>query len=188
MCTDNVKQFWHRCVCSVFSKSIKCEMKLKLRRSKMFMRPLFFGHLWPRCYIPTFQGLEERQRKTTAVFSILHLSGKVSRLYIFFYFHCNNHVSLCWWWLRYCRLALYEVYYCYDLVCCAFGEKREKSFHVIVLHASPSHWWPFLQRVKVVWVSDFKLFPIGTSHLLSLFNSFCSKCVKHIGWFLISIQ
>lgn len=183
--------FQHRCVCSVFSKSIKmCNWNMKWTTRKS--EPITLT--WPVCSLAvfsndvTFQLFKDLKRcrgKLTAVFSILHLSGKVRRFYIFLYFHCNisHYIPLCWqlWWLRYYRLALYEVKYCYDLVCCAFRgkkkKKREKSFHAIVVHASPSHWWPFFTKsVKSRAISN--IFQSELFIRCHFFNGICLKCVK----------
>lgn len=82
--------FWHRCERNENEVEIQEEQNVH-------EASLFSGNFLKRCYIPTFQGFEERQRTDTAVFSILHVSGKVNRLYISFYFHfnINLHVPLC---------------------------------------------------------------------------------------------
>lgn len=174
--------FQHRCVCSVFSKSIKmCNWNMKWTTRKS--EPITLT--WPVCSLAvfsndvTFQLFKDLKRcrgKLTAVFSILHLSGKVRRFYIFLYFHCNisHYIPLCWqlWWLRYYRLALYEVKYCYDLVCCAFrGKKKKKKRKILPCYCCSCQPFTlvtfFYKECEVK--SDFKHFPIGTFHPLSLF-------------------
>lgn len=186
--------FWHRCVCSVCSWSIKCEMKyVEISEAQNVDEAgLFFGRFSRDVTFQLSRDLKRgRGQLKSTVFSFSHMSGKVSRFYIFLYFHCeiNLHGPLCWqlWWLRYCRFALYEVWYCYDL-CCALGEKREKKNSMWLFFVPAPHtgdlffslffFLLFLHRVQVVWVS-FQTFSYGTFHVLSLLNGFFLRCVKH---------
>lgn len=91
--------FWDRCVGSVFRKSIKCVMNYEVEMKEeqnVYEANLFFGHF---SKVVTFQLSMDlkRGRGTATVVFVFHLSGKVSRLYSFVYFHCNIdfHLLLC---------------------------------------------------------------------------------------------
>lgn len=159
---------------------------------------------WPVCSLAvfsndvTFQLFKDLKRcrgKLTAVFSILHLSGKVRRFYIFLYFHCNisHYIPLCWqlWWLRYYRLALYEVKYCYDLVCCAFRgkkkKKKEKNPSMLLLFMPALHTGDlFLQRV---WSQErFQTFSNRNfSSAVTFLTASAWNVSKHVGWFFLNV-
>lgn len=156
-----------RCVCSVFSKE-RDELKLNLRRSNMLMRPTCSLAIFSKDI--TFQlswGREEQQRETAV------LSGTVSHFYTFFYFQCkiSIHIPLCWQFEK-IKILLACILWSLILIwsCLLCFREKEKSLRVIVPHAS--------------WT-------VETLHLslaASLSNSFCLKCVKHVGRFQIVLK
>lgn len=93
--TRCIVMFWQRCVCSVFSKSIKCVMKYEVEIKEdqnVKEASLLFGHFSN----VTFQLSKDlkRGRGKVPLFSPFYIClGKVSRFYIFFKFRCNIHFS-----------------------------------------------------------------------------------------------